>query len=141
MNAPGKAALMLIFGFGLLFSSCRREVLVNEIPGVYKVTYSFGEETLQLKTNGEFTQTIKVSTEAGPIGANGTWTYYKGEKEIHLENRMMLHDGCGKFDPNFKLPNRGVSVLAVKNDFRGGVVIISSADGSGFDYHREEIKR
>jgi hypothetical protein len=135
----GQPAIMLALAM-IAVISCRR-ASIDDIPGTYSVKYAFGDEILTIKPDGKYTQVITVDG-AGPITAAGAWAYDSTSRQITLRDHVMAHDGYGGTNPNLRDPrNRWASVLTVKKDLANHVVIIASADGSGFDYRKESKVR
>jgi hypothetical protein len=126
----------LVFLFGFVAVACQTPAS-SEIPGTYRVKYSFGEEFLTIEPNGVYTQAITIDADHVQMTTRGTWTYVDKDAEIALHNHTMVHDGYGVLNPKLKDPgNHSIAVLSVKKDLANRVVIVASADGSGFDYRK-----
>ena len=109
----------------------------SEIPGIYRVKYSFGEERLTIEPDGAYTQVITIDADLVQMTTRGTWTYVDKDAEITLHNHTMVHDGYGVQNPKLKDPgNHWIAVMSVKKDLANHVVIVASADDSGFDYRK-----
>jgi hypothetical protein len=135
LRLHGTSVLLMVFWLVAL-TSCR-SVSIEDIAGTYSVKYAFGNEIMTIKPNGEYTQVITVAGMT-PITAVGTWTYDRARGKISLLNHVMAHDGYGGLNAKLKDPhNRWTTALVVKKDLSNDVVIIASADGSGFDYRKE----
>jgi hypothetical protein len=126
--------LMLLFA--LIAASCQK-LSVNDLPGTYRIKYSFGDETLIMQPNGEYTQLITVNGDPVQISTQGTWVYSRRDGEITLRNHIMAHDGYCGLNPKLRDPkNLWNAVLSVTKDFSNRVVMTASADGSGCNYQQ-----
>lgn len=124
----------LLLGFAAI--ACQRPAS-SEIAGTYFVKYPFGEELLTIEPSGVYTQSITIDSDHVQITTQGTWTYAQKKTEITLRNHIMAHDGYGGQNVKLKDPsNHWNAVFSVRKDIANHVVLVASADGSGFDYRK-----
>lgn len=78
----------------LVFTNCSRSVPSDQIPGSYKANYPFGSATLEIRTNGTFTQTVSITKEQ-TSEAHGSWEFDGQRSKLTLRGAMAVVDGFG----------------------------------------------
>jgi hypothetical protein len=93
--------LQLCLGLSLVavVAGCGKAVQ-SDLPGTYVADYGFATDTLVIKGDGHYTQTVKVKASGKVIVASGTWSFDPQDQRIALEGLMGVDDPTGKPVPN-----------------------------------------
>lgn len=117
INRAVKCAL----GLSLLsmFTGCGKPASNSDVPGTYVAQYPFATETVTIKGDGKFDQTIKVKASGKIATTNGTWRFDAKDEDIYFsEEFMVVVDGFGEMVTNFDTPTRkAISILPVRRSF------------------------
>lgn len=116
-----KGLLKWWLGMSLLvvLTGCGKPISKTDLPGTYVADYEFATETVTIKKDGQFIQSIQVKADGKIATTNGTWHFNQGDQDIVFsENFMQVMDGFGKMIPNFDHPKRkAISILPVRRSF------------------------
>jgi len=93
----------------LLNAGCLYPTDRDELIGIYVAEYTFGTDTLELKSDGTYTQEISLKEEGTVLHGDGKWTYDQVTKYIDFENLYVLSDGYGNKNENYKNLPRGLA--------------------------------
>ncbi|MBC8109134.1 MAG: hypothetical protein H7Z14_21285 [Anaerolineae bacterium] len=99
----------------------------RSLVGKYSCKYPYGVETVELKTDGRFSQTIAVSGR--PVLTNsGEWTEVNGD--IVLHDGFAIDDGFGS---PVTIPRRMTWQMQIASSFRSPRFIVNEDLGYTFD--------
>lgn len=81
--------------------------------------YEFATETVTIKEDGQFIQSIQVKANGKVTPKNGTWHFNQDDQDIVFsEDFIQVMNGFGKMIPNFDHPTRkAISILPVRRAF------------------------
>lgn len=81
--------------------------------------YEFATETVTIKEEGQFIQSIQVKANGKVTPTNGTWHFNQDDQDIVFsEDFIQVMNGFGKMIPNFDHPTRkAISILPVRRSF------------------------
>ena len=89
-----------------VLTGCGKPVSKSELPGTYMADFGLATDTLTIKPDGQFTQTIKVKADGKVVTKNGTWHFKQDDHGIVFnENFMFVIDGFSNILPDFDQPN------------------------------------
>jgi hypothetical protein len=95
-----------------LLSGCGKSVSKSDLPGTYVADYGFATDTISIKDNGQFVQTIKVKADGKVVTKNGTWQFNQEDQGVILnENYMLVVDGFSKMIPDFDKSNTNAATI------------------------------
>ncbi len=108
---------------------CSPKLEIADVAGSYEATYSYGVETLTLKTDGTYEQSFKYNDGRG-LSNKGTWQFGTvTENVLDLNDALIVDDGFGKPTATAATPQKGVSgIRARKNILTGAVSLIFNED-------------
>jgi hypothetical protein len=87
-----------------LLTGCGKPITKTELPGTYVADFGFATDTLAIKADGSFTQTIKIKAGGKIATVNGTWHFDPKKRWIHFSEFMVVIDGFDEMVPNFDAP-------------------------------------
>lgn len=97
--------------FGI-FTGCGKPITKSDLPGVYVADYGFATDTLTLKEDGQFVQTIKIKADGKVVTKRSTWRFRPEDRDIVVDsNYMLVVDGFSKIIPDFDRPNTNFVVI------------------------------
>jgi len=109
-NRVVNCSLGLIFVGGI--SGCGKPISKSDLPGSYLADFGFATDTLTIKDDGQFTQTIKITADGRVVTKNGNWHFNQGDRNILLDkNYMLVIDGVSKMIPDFDRPNTNSALI------------------------------
>ncbi len=85
----------------------------EDLYGTYVAKYPFGTEILTLKARGEYTQEADIIVDAKIITHKGHWRFNAPTQNVLLEGSLVVQDGYGHLDRDYRIPWRGVSAEPV----------------------------
>jgi hypothetical protein len=56
-----------------VLSGCGMHISISDLPGTYVADFGFATDTLTIKPNGSYTQTVKIKAGVKTANANGNW--------------------------------------------------------------------
>jgi hypothetical protein len=84
----------------------------SDLPGVYLADFGFATDTLIIKPDGRFFQTVIIKSDGRKVTKNGFWRFLSKNRSIVLEqNYMLVIDGFSKMVPNFDRPNTNAAII------------------------------
>ena len=86
------AALVLLTSMCV---GCQRRIDSSKLPGNYYCVYDYGAEALQLKADGTYQQTIRLSN-AKTISNISTWHASEERRTVTLDNAIVTDNGFGQ---------------------------------------------
>ncbi len=102
--------LGLIFMGGI--SGCGNPISKSDLPGSYLADFGFATDTVTIKDNAQFSQTIKVKADGRVVTKGGTWYFNQEDRSIVLDkNYMLVIDGLSKMIPDFDRPNTNSAII------------------------------
>jgi hypothetical protein len=88
------AHVALFFVCGLL-ASCKKPQ-ASDLPGHYFASRNYGDETLDLSTNGTYVQVFETRTTPPARRTNsGAWQFLAATRTVILSNALSFDDGKG----------------------------------------------
>jgi hypothetical protein len=101
-----------------VLSGCGKPITKSDMPGTYIADFGFATDTLMVKPDRHFVQTIKVKADGKVATANGTWWFDQEDGTIHFSEFMVVIDGFSQMVTNFDAStNRGPSFATVRRRF------------------------
>ena len=98
------ACLAFVLGLG----GCSKAVSIEDLYGVYVASYPFGSDTITLKRDGQFIQSVQMKNETRPVTAEGRWTFnsdsYSSSYVTFYAGYLRVDDGFGRLNPNWRNP-------------------------------------
>lgn len=106
-------------GLGLLvlLSGCGPAASKAELNGTYAADYGFATDTLVIKGDGRFTQTVRVRATGRVVAASGTWSFDPQDHRIGLDGMMVVADYANQPVPDFDKTGQGITSMAVERWF------------------------
>ena len=104
--------ILAILNTGCLYPNDR-----DELIGTYVAEYTFGTDTLELKSDGTYTQEITLKEERKVLRGDGRWTYDQTSHYIRFEDLYVLSDGYGNKHDDYKNHPRGLASLPPERYF------------------------
>jgi hypothetical protein len=117
--------ILILFLFpGLLLG----QVEQSELYGTYTAEYIVGNEKLVIHEDGTYTQEVVFhddTSTAETVTVTGEWEYNASESRnlVMRGKHIVIFDGFGDLETNYKIPKEGVVSLGVQKTF-GRVKII-----------------
>lgn len=98
---------------------CGKPIDKSELPGTYVADSNFATDTVLIKDNGEFLQSVTVKAGGKVAVAHGKWHFNQADQDIVFdENFMEVVNGFGEMVTDFARPiKRAVSILPVRRVF------------------------
>ena len=97
--------------FGIL-AGCGKPINKSELPGTYVADFGFAMDSLTLKEDCQFVQTIKIKADGRVVVKSSTWKFRPEEQDIVVSsNYMLVVDGFSQMKTNFDSPNTNSFVL------------------------------
>ena len=135
-------------GVGVLgaLTGCGKPVSKSDLPGTYVADYGFATDTVTIKDNGQFNQSIKVKSSDKVAVTNGTWRFEPNDRNIYFsEAFMVVVNGFSEMATNFDHPtNKAISILPVRRSFGkleiGGDDIPWGRSGAEAPYKKQAVK-
>ena len=95
---------------------CGKPLTPSDLPGTYVAQYGFATESVTIKGDGHFIQTIQVKTDGKVVVTNGTWHFNQDAQDIVFdENFMTVMNGFGEMVAGFDHSSRkAISILPVR---------------------------
>jgi len=85
---------------------CGKPASQADLAGVYVANYEFATDTLTLKEDGQFIQTIKIKADGRMVTKSSQWHFRPKNQDILIEsNYMLVIDGFSKMIPDFDRAN------------------------------------
>jgi len=104
-------------GLVIVLSGCGRAPSKAEVPGTYLADYGFATDTLTLKGDGRFTETVRVRATGRVVAASGPWSFDPQDHRIGLDGMMIVADYAGRPVPGFDKTGQGITSMAVERWF------------------------
>lgn len=101
-------------GLSLLgvLAGCGKPISVSDLPGTYVADFGFAKDTLTLKADGQFVQTIEIKADGKVVTKTSTWQFRPEERDIVVSsNYMLVIDGFSKMKTNFDAPNTNSFII------------------------------
>jgi len=88
-------------GLVIVLSGCGRAPSKAEVPGTYLADYDFATDTLVIKADGRFTQTVTLRATGKVVTASGAWSFDLQDHYIGLDGMLVVSDYANKLVPDF----------------------------------------
>lgn len=108
---------LALLALALLNAGCLYPTDRDELLGTYIAEYEFGTDTLELKSDGTYTQEITLKEGGKVIRGDGRWTYDQTRYYIDFEDLYVLSDGYGNKSDDYKNLPRGLASLPPERYF------------------------
>jgi len=89
-----------------VLTGCGKPVTKSELPGTYVADFGLATDTLAIKPDGQFTQTIRVKADGKMATAAGTWSFAQKDREVHFTEFMVVINGFSEVITNFDDPKK-----------------------------------
>ncbi|HSE58536.1 MAG TPA: hypothetical protein VLA99_07525 [Nitrospiraceae bacterium] len=109
--------LIASIGLVVLMPGCLLHPDPQEIPGTYVAEYEFGTDTLILKSDGTYTQEIKVKRRSEPLRVTGIWKYDQSTNRVNLSDVYLMPNPYSDNWDEATATNRGAANLPVERYF------------------------
>lgn len=111
------------------------EVELSELYGTYTAEYKFAREKLTLSKDGTYTQDIFFKESFKLDTISGKWNYSIQNDSIGFDkNYLNVLEINGKFNTDYKIPKKGLTVLPVGKVF--GRIRISHTEYASYKKRR-----
>jgi hypothetical protein len=129
---PIKYAIPWSFILALaLFGGCSTHVSQERVYGTYTARFPFGIDTIILRTDGTFSQTVVVG--GSPVAVQGKWMFNPKDSRVNLYGLMVVADGFGHLRPDWQTVSPGLVSFDVEEHW----FKIVMASASQFPYVRQ----
>ena len=101
-----------------IMTGCGKPISKSDLPGTYVADFGFATDTLTIKPDGNYTQTVKIKARGKTANANGTWRFNPKDHDIHFSDFMVVINGFSEMVTNFDAAtNRGPQFATVRQRF------------------------
>jgi len=103
----------------VVVTGCGKPVAQSDLLGTYVADFGFATDTLTLKENGKFIQTIKIKEDGRVVTKTNTWHFGQEDRNIVIDkDYMLVIDGFSKMIPDFdRLNTNSVTIGPVRRRF------------------------
>lgn len=81
---------------------CAATTPASKLPGLYASNYDVASETIDLRPNGGFTQSVSLRSDGRILQARGHWSYDSHTDSVVFdEHYLTIVDAFGRLNKNF----------------------------------------
>jgi len=126
MSSKRLGCLLLL---ATMVSGCKR-IEVSELYGTYVAKHTFGVQKLSLNPNGEYIQEVSIEGASEVVTNRGKWRYNSTNQYVTLENALVVTDGFGKLNKDYRVPFSGSVVTPAGRLSPWSRITIGSCEGT-----------
>jgi len=131
--------IYFIFILMIMIPGCK-QIKEEDLYGTWVAKYPFGTEKLVLYSNGEYYQHVNVIFNgiSKSTTNKGRWKYDIQDRNITLENALVVDDGFGKLKKDYNIPYVGYIVSPVSKLFPWSPLKIETNPDCGYFFVKEK---